>query len=162
MGRSCPCFVSSPVSPTAHYPNRDDPTVLVRENCGAPVRWRVEREAIATLRLKTGWHGLFWIPFGTTCHWYTWKLALQDRLQWATRRVFHFGSTSQRLALTKAYVDGVFTALNRHSGLLVVVLCLTGNSQVTEESRPIDRFDLLAMKYQAFDRGPLRRYHREL
>lgn len=102
------------------------------------------------------------VPFGTTCHCYIWKVALQDRLQWAARRVFHFGSTSQRLALTKAYVDGVFTALNRHSGLLVVVLCLTDNLQVTQQSRPIDLFDLLAMKYQAFDRGPLRRYHREL
>lgn len=150
-----PCFVSSRASPTAHYPNRDDPTVLVGKSCGA----RARREGtIATLRLKTGWHGPFWddVPLLYM------ETGLTGPSAVGRKACFHFGSTTQRLALTEAYVDGVFTALNRHSDLLVIVLCFTDTSQVTEESRSIDRFDLLATKYQAFDRRPLRRYVREL
>lgn len=124
----------------------------------AMVPGRVEREAIATLRLKTGWHGPFWddVPLLYM------ETGLTGPSAVGRKACFHFGSTTQRLALTKAYVDGVFTTLNRHPDLLVIVLCFTDTSQVTEESRPIDRFDLLAVKYQAFDRRPLRRYVREL
>lgn len=49
-----PFLVSSGASPTGRHPNRDDPPILVGK---AAVTERVEREAIATLRLKKGWHG---------------------------------------------------------------------------------------------------------